>query len=274
MSKTVFITGTSSGIGRETALYFSENRWNVIATMRHPESRKTGLEGRKNIDVIHLDVLDPDSIQQAVTHALTTYGSIDAVVNNAGYAAFGPFEASTPEAVRRQFHTNVEGLMDVTRALIPVFRRQGHGTIVNVTSMAGRMTFPLYSLYNSTKWAVEGFSEAVAFELRPFNIKVKIIEPGIINTSFYDRSKDVLSTKEITAYDTLVEKIIRYEEGNIKKGKFSPPSVVARTIYKAATDGSWKLRYHTGKYSGTILGLRRVLPERTFIGMMRYLTLR
>lgn len=274
MTNTVFITGSSTGIGRETARYFSEKGWNVVATMRHPESRTTGLEGLANIMLLHLDVLDRESVKKAVASALTTFGAIDVLVNNAGYAAFGPFEASTPEAVERQFHTNVTGLMDVTREILPLFRMQGHGVIVNVTSAAGRMTFPLYTLYNSTKWAVEGFSECLQFELRPFNIRVKIIEPGIIKTDFYDRSKDVTSTKDVTAYDAMVEKMARYEERNIEKGSFSEPRVVAQTIYRAATDGSWKLRYHAGKFSGTVLGLRRMLPERAFLRLIRYLTLR
>jgi NAD(P)-dependent dehydrogenase (short-subunit alcohol dehydrogenase family) len=274
VTATVFITGASSGIGRETARYFSEKGWNVVATMRHPESRKTGLESLANIELLHLDVLDRDSINTAVTAALAKYGTIDALVNNAGYAAFGPFEASTPDAVERQFHTNVTGLMDVTRTVLPIFRKQGHGIIVNVSSAAGRMTFPLYSLYNSTKWAVEGFSECLAFELRPFNIRVKIIEPGIIKTDFYDRSKDASSMKDVPAYNALVEKMAYYEDRNMKKGNVSEPRVVAKTIYTAATDGSWKLRYHSGKFSGTILGLRRVLPERAFFRMIRYVTLR
>jgi short-subunit dehydrogenase len=274
MSKTVIITGTSSGIGKQTALYFSEEGWNVIATMRNPEKRTTGFEEKKNIEVLHLDILDITSIQKTIDHAIKNYGKIDALVNNAGYATFGPFEASIQETIRRQFHTNVEGLMDVTREVIPFFRKQKSGTIINVTSAAGRMTYPLYSVYNSTKWAVEGFSENLQFELRPFNIKVKIIEPGIINTDFYDRPKDIMRKKDVIAYDSQVEKMVRFEENLMKKGNYSDPKVVAKTIYTAATDGTWKLRYHSGKFSGTVLGLRRVLPERVFLGMIRYLTLR
>jgi short-subunit dehydrogenase len=168
--------------------------------------------------------------------------------------------------------------MDVTREVIPLFRKQKSGTIINVTSAAGRMTYPLYSVYNSTKWAVEGFSEDLQFELRPFNIKVKIIEPGIIKTDFYDRSKDIMRKKDViaydSAYDSQVEKMVRFEENLMKKGNYSDLKVVAKTIYTAATDGTWKLRYHSGKFSGTVLGLRRVLPERVFLGMIRYLTLR
>jgi NAD(P)-dependent dehydrogenase (short-subunit alcohol dehydrogenase family) len=274
MSKTVLITGTSSGIGKQTALYFSEKNWNVIATMRNPEKRKTRFEEKKNIEVVHLDVVDISSIQKTIDHSVTTYGKIDVLVNNAGYAIFGPFEASTQKAIRKQFYTNVEGLMDVTREIIPFFRKQKSGTIINVSSMAGRMTYPFYCVYNSTKWAVEGFSEDLQFELRPFNIKVKIIEPGFINTDFYGRSKDVMKKNELVAYDTPVERMVRFEEYLMKKGWSSLPDVVAKTIYKAATDGTWKLRYPSGRFSGSFLGLRKILPERIFLGALRYITLR
>jgi len=274
MEKTVLITGTSSGIGRATALYFSEKGWNVVATMRNPGLRRTDFEGKENIDVVALDVLNISSIRTAIDYAVTKYGGIDVLVNNAGYATFGPFEASTPDIVRRQLHTNVEGLMDVTREILPVFRSQKQGMIVNVTSAAGRMTYPLYAIYNSSKWAVEGFSEALLFELRPFNIKVKIIEPGIIKTDFYERSKDVMKKEGLTDYDHLVETMMRFEGGLMKRKWYSPPVVVAKTIYQAATDESWKLRYHTGRFSGAILALRRILPERAFLGMLRFFILR
>jgi NAD(P)-dependent dehydrogenase (short-subunit alcohol dehydrogenase family) len=274
MGKTVLITGTSSGIGRATVLYFSERGWNVVATMRNPGLRNTDFEGRKNIDVVALDVLNISSIRAAIDHAVTKYGGIDVLVNNAGYATFGPFEASTPDIVRRQFHTNVEGLMDVTREILPLFRAQKQGTIVNVTSAAGRMTYPLYSIYNSSKWAVEGFSEALLFELRPLNIKVKIIEPGIIHTDFYERSKDLMKKEGLVDYDQLVETMMRFEGGLMKRKWYSPPVVAAKAIYQASTDDSWKLRYHTGRFSGAILALRRILPERVFLGMLRFLTLR
>ena len=271
-SKTVLITGASSGIGRETALYFSKKGWNVIATMRHPEKRKNLFLNEKNIDTIHLDVLDHSSIKNAIDYSVKSYGSIDVLVNNAGYASFGPFELSSRDHVEKQFQTNVLGLMDVTRDVITVMRKQKQGVIINVTSTAGKMTFPLYSLYNSTKWAVEGFAESLQFELKQFNIKVKNIEPGIIKTNFYGRSKDEIKNKGTNEYDKIFNTMKNYEENNMKKGNHSPPNVVAETIYKAATDNSWKLRYHTGKFSGTILWLRKILPESMFIRLLRYLT--
>jgi short-subunit dehydrogenase len=242
--------------------------------MRNPEKRKNELRNKKNIDIVHLDVLDITSIKDAIKYTKKKYDKIDVLVNNAGYASFGPFEASTHQSVEKQFDTNVLGVMDVTREVLPIMREQKQGVIINVTSSAGRMTFPLYSLYNGTKWAVEGFSESLQFELRQFNIKIKIIEPGIIKTDFYDRSKDVLKIERLNEYDGIVKKMSVYEKNNMEKGNWSHPKVVAETIFKAATDDTWKLRYHTGKYAGTVLWLRRILPERAFLRVLRYTTLR
>jgi NAD(P)-dependent dehydrogenase (short-subunit alcohol dehydrogenase family) len=124
VNKTVLITGTSSGIGRETALYFASKGWNVVATMRNPESRQTDLKGRDHIDCVHLDALDMESVRKAVNFARDKFGSIDVIVNNAGFATLGPFEASKREQVQKQFNTNVIGLVDLTKEIIPVFRTE------------------------------------------------------------------------------------------------------------------------------------------------------
>ena len=264
MNKTVLITGSSSGIGRASALYFQERGWNVVATMRTPE--KAGDWARQGgITPARLDVLDSDSIRHAIAETIGEFGRIDAVVNNAGYGLVGPFEASTDEQIRRQFDTNVFGLMNVCREIIPHFRRQNSGCIINVASMGGRITFPLYSLYHGTKWAVEGFSESLQFELRPFNIRVKIIEPGPIKTDFYDRSMDLMSRPDLTAYDEFVNRAMPNMQ---KAGENAPgPELVAKVIYRAATDNSWRLRYQAN--SAPILLLRRLIPEGLFHTLMR-----
>ncbi len=160
MPQTILITGSSSGIGKATAIYFAERGWKMVATMRTPEKAGEWAQ-HSNVTLMRLDVLEIDSIKQAISDTINKFGRIDAVVNNAGYGLVGAFEASTNEQIQRQFDTNVFGLMNVCREIIPHFREQRGGTIINVASMGGQLTFPLYSLYHGTKWAVEGFSESL-----------------------------------------------------------------------------------------------------------------
>jgi NAD(P)-dependent dehydrogenase (short-subunit alcohol dehydrogenase family) len=267
MSKVILITGCSSGIGHATAHFFADEDWNVVATMRHPENRETDLKGMENVDLIHLDVTDPPSIREAVRSTLEKHGRIDVLVNNAGYPVEGVFEAITEEQARKQFDTNVLGMMNVIREVLPVMRKQRDGIIVNVSSMGGKATLPLYSVYDSTKWAVEGLSEGLMYELRSLNIKVKVIEPGIIRTNFYDSSMILAKNEGLAEYDGFVEAAHRGVKRSVKQG--SPPELVALCINKAVTDGTWKLRYHAGRYSGTLLALRRANPDRVFFWFLR-----
>lgn len=172
MEKVILITGASTGIGKETVKLFQAKNWKVAATMRMPEKAED-LQRIADVECIRLDVTDIASIKSAISETLEKLGRIDAVVNNAGYGVVGPFEATTPEQVDRQFQTNVIGLINVCREIIPYFREQRRGYIVNIASVGGRMTFPLYSVYHGTKRAVEGFSESLQHELEEFNIRVK-----------------------------------------------------------------------------------------------------
>ena len=189
MTRTVIVTGSSTGIGKATVLRLHKAGWQVVASMRTPEAA-AWIPTSERFLAPRLDVTDRDSIRLVLDEAIERFGRIDAVVNNAGYGLVGPFEASTHEQVERQFATNVFGLMNVVREILPHMRESGGGTILNVSSVGGRITFPLYSVYHATKWAVEGFSESLQFELRQFNIHMKIVEPGPIRTEFYDRSYD------------------------------------------------------------------------------------
>jgi len=267
MKKTIFITGSSTGIGKTTAIYFAKKGWHVAATMRNPD-KETELKAFENIKCYALDVLNQESIQQAFDLALADFGVIDVLVNNAGYAALGPFEAASKSQIEKQFDTNVIGLMSVCQTFIPYFRERRNGMIVNISSVGGRMTFPLYSLYHGTKWAVEGFSESLSFELKPFNVKVKLIEPGAIKTDFYDRSPDLLQKKGLVAYDKYVDKI----SANFLKAAASAPGpeVVAQTIWQAANSNNFKLRYVVGSGASFFLFLRRILPDAWFMGLVRW----
>lgn len=269
MEKVILITGASSGIGKETAKLFQARNWKVAATMREPE-RIDDLQRIADVECFRLDVTDPDTIRSAVTETLERFGRIDAVVNNAGYGLAGPFEAATDEQIERQFQTNVFGVMYVCREMLPYFREQRRGTIVNVTSVGGRITFPFYSLYHATKWAVEGFSESLQYELEPFNIRVKIIEPGPIKTDFYDRSREIAGREGLVVYDHIFARAMT----NIQNAGENAPdgSVVAQTIYEAVTDGTKKLRY-TVNTKG-ILAARRILPDIVFSRLIKSVILR
>ncbi len=183
MAKAIFITGASSGIGRATALYFAAKGWNVAATMRDPLKADPALK-HPQISLFALDVTNEDSIAQALTDSLTRYKKIDVLLNNAGYALFGPIEAVDGRQLQQQFATNVFGLVSVTQHILPVMRKGGEGLIINVSSIVGRMALPYAASYIATKFAVEGLSESMRYELEPFHIRVKLIEPGSVNTEF------------------------------------------------------------------------------------------
>ena len=264
MNKVILITGASSGIGKETAKLFQTKSWKVAATMRVPEKAED-LQRIADIETFRLDVTDVDSIKKAIKDVLEKFGRIDAIVNNAGYGLVGAFEAATPEQIEKQFQTNVFGLMNVCREILPVFRAEKRGIIVNVSSVGGRITFPLYSLYHATKWAVEGFSESLQYEVEQFNIRIKIIEPGPIKTDFYDRSQDLTRREGLTTYDYLIDKAMP----NMQKAGADAPdgSVVAETIWKAVTDDSKKMRY--GVNTKGVLAARRFLPDWAFFKVIK-----
>ena len=273
MKRTVLITGASSGIGLAASLFFHDQGWNVIATMRNPEKRNTPLHQKGLPDLVHLDVTDHASIQSAIKYAVDRYQKIDVLVNNAGYAVYGPFEASTTEQIKKQFDTNLFGLMEMTRAILPVFREQKDGVLVNVSSMGGRIGFPLYSIYNSTKWAVEGFSEALQYELKSSNIRIKVIEPGVIKTDFYDRSLD---KSRDDLFDQVYEDIMKRSQKTMAEGDMlgsTEPMVVAKTIYRAALDQSSRLRYPVGADARLVNFIRGILPPGLFFKVLEKNTL-
>ena len=262
---TVLITGASSGIGKETAKLFQRKGWNVIATMRDPREEKE-LTLLENTAVIRCDVTDAESIEAAVNAGISKFGGIDVLVNNAGYYAVGPLEAASDEQIRRQIDTNLIGTINVTKRMIPHFRERRTGTIINVSSIAGLISIPMQSLYHATKWGVEGFSESLQYELRQFGIRVKIIEPGVIRTDFYGRSKTVLHNGTLTEYDDYSEKVLRNILARGEKG--SSPELIAETIYKASTDRGGRMRYRAGR-SKWIVTMRRLLPFGLYSRMMR-----
>lgn len=266
MQKTIFITGASAGLGKATAKLFQSKGWNVIATMRNPEN-ETELVTSASVLVTKLDVLDLDSIQNAVNAGISKFGKIDVLVNNAGYGAYGTLESFPREKIIRQFNTNVIGLIDVTKALLPHFRQNRNGVIINISSIGGKMTFPLGSLYHGTKFAVEGFSESLSYEVEQFGGKVKIIEPGSIATDFTGRSLDFSNDETLPEYQQIVGKVMSAIPALYQNA--SSARIIADVIYEAATDESNQLRYTAGEDAKLFVVNRKQLDDETFIGGMK-----
>lgn len=241
MSKTIFITGSSTGLGRATALLFASRGWKVIATLRNP-AKETELGQVPGITLLPLDVTRPEQIQAAVQQALAL-GPVDVVFNNAGYGLAGPFEGTTDEQLEAEIATNLLGTLRTTRAFLPALRERGSGTIITTTSIGGLVTFPFNSVYHATKWALEGFSESLAFELAPFGVRVKTVAPGGIRTDFAGRS---LVVAQHPAYAGLMAKVMSAFMDPERAKAQSSAEQIAEVVYEAATDDQDRVTYVAG----------------------------
>lgn len=239
--KTIVITGASSGIGKATAIYFAQKGWNVAATMRHPE-REAELSKMENIKCFRLDVTDSLSIDEAYDEITKEYGTIDALFNNAGYCLFGPLELSTEEQIRKAYDTLLVGVTLVTRKFIPALRENGGGVILTTSSVGGIMTLPLTPTYHASKYAVEGLMEGLSYELYPFHIACKIVEPGGIQTDFWSRSYEVTKGVEGSSYDPQAVQYLA-QMTRAHSPNRALPEDVAKVVYEAVTDGTYKWRY-------------------------------
>lgn len=255
--KTIFITGASTGLGKATAQLFQQNGWKVIATMRNPEAA-SDLNALENITVLPLDVTNPEQIQATVKQALEL-GNVDVVFNNAGYGLLGPLEAFTDEQIVRQFNTNLLGTIRVTQAFVPYFRERKNGMFISTTSIGGLITFPLNSIYHATKWALEGWSESMAFELNKFGVDIKTVSPGGIKTDFVSRSLDSATSP---AYEEIMNSLYAGMEGMMDAA--STPEQIAEVVYEAATDGKKQLRYVAGEDAKGLYAQRLELGDELF----------
>lgn len=263
--KSIVITGASSGIGKATAKHFAAKGWQVAATMRKPEN-ETELNQIDHVSLYQLDVSDRASIDSAAQQIISDFGQVDALLNNAGYGSYGILEA-TPEAkIRRQFDVNVIGLLLVTQAFLPNMREHGAGVIVNVSSVGGKVTFPLGTLYHASKWAVEGLSEALSFELASVGIKVKIIEPGGVKTNFGTTSFDLNVEGSPDEYMPLVEKFVA---GVQASEAASVAEDIAPVIFTAVTDGTDQMRYIAGPDAEQLIGARTQMDDAAFMALIR-----
>lgn len=259
MTKTIVITGASSGIGKATAQHFIDKGWNVAATMRKPEDGKE-FEKYDNAIVCELDVTKDETIQNAINQTVEKFGTVDVLLNNAGYGAGGPLEATSMDKARRQFDVNVFGLLATTQAVIPIMRKQRSGTIVNISSIGGRVTLPMFSLYHGTKWAVEGITESLQYELEPFGIKLKIVEPGAIATDFAGRSLDFNNDESLTDYQGMIGNLFKAFE--VSGANASSASKVAEVIDEAIHGD--KLRYLAGEDAEQMMAARNTMDDQAY----------
>ncbi len=265
-TSTVLITGCSSGFGHETARLFLARGWNVIATMRHP--RPEHFDACDRLLVTALDVTDPASIDTAIAAGQARFGAIDVFVNNAGIGLFGAHEAVSDEAIRQVFETNTFGVMTANRAIIPHLRERHRGTIINVTSSVGIAPMPLVAAYTASKYAIEGFSESLAYEMAEFGVRVKLVQPGLAPTTrFAANSGDRCDGTIPAAYADHASRYLQSMQTDATAYTTAPD--VAAAVYAAATDGRDQLRYPAGADSVALTKLRAELSEAQFIAHLR-----
>ena len=271
MHRVALITGCSSGIGYETALMLGRNGFRTFATMRNTKKsdslqeiiRKEGLD----VSIQQLDVNDNASIENTINNIKNEANRIDVLINNAGFGLVGFFEDLTLDEIRDQFETNFFGVLNITKKIIPIMRLQKSGTIINISSGAGQVGFPGISAYVSTKFAIEGFSESLTYELLPYGIKVVIIEPGVIKTNFFRNCKvSEHSVKKNSTYSSSLDKFQRNIE--IMQEHATSPTDVAKVIIQVLGNSEPKQRYIVGNDVAMILEAKKNLSDNEFKKMM------
>lgn len=265
------VTGASSGIGYETSLTLARNGFVTYATMRSlnkGENIKTAAEEEKlPLKIVQLDVTDDESVKDALQSILSEASGIDVLVNNAGYGLVGALEDLAMEEIKSQYGTNLFGVIRVTQAVLPIMRKQKSGIIVNISSAAGRFAIPGQSAYVSTKFAIEGLSESIAYELEPFGIKVVLIEPGIVKTSMANNMVIAKKSQDPSSpYYRLIENAVSSIEHGLETR--SSPDVVAKVVLKAVTSDNPNLRYLAGKDIETWMEAKRSMSDEEFHKMM------
>jgi NAD(P)-dependent dehydrogenase (short-subunit alcohol dehydrogenase family) len=271
-NKVALVTGSSSGMGFATAIMLARAGIHTYASMRNLKKSKTitELASAENLplQVVQLDVNDKKSVKEAITKIVTEKERIDVLVNNAGYGLFGSLEDISIEELKAQFETNFFGVIRVTQLVLPIMRKQKSGTIVNVSSVGGRIGLPVLSAYHSTKFALEGLSESMSYELEPFGIRVVIIEPGVIRTNIMNSSIIAKKAQDPKSpYFLLIQKV----ENNFKlmmENESSPPEEVAKVILGVVTSENPQLRYTVGNDAATMIQARVSMSDNQFKKMI------
>jgi NAD(P)-dependent dehydrogenase (short-subunit alcohol dehydrogenase family) len=266
MTNTVLITGTSSGYGKATAELFLERGWNVVATMRRPDPAVFPASSR--LKVVALDVTDNNGIERAIADGIAAFGAIDVLVNNAGIGLASAVEATPDETVREVFATNTFGVFAACRAVIPHMRAHGGGVIVNVTSSAAIAPMPLVALYAASKWAVEGFTESLSYELAQFDILARLVEPGYAPTTNFSagtgpRMQGLIPVDYAAFAQSCFARIANYPT------PYCSESEVAEAVFAAATDPGHRIRYPAGADTKLVSHLRWSTSEDYYLSRMR-----
>lgn len=269
MTKTILITGTSSGYGKATAQMFLDRGWNVIATMRRPDPAVfAGVANPERLKLLPLDVTDAGSIDRALADGVAAFGAIDVLVNNAGIGMASVVEATTDSVVREVFETNTFGVIAACRAVIPQMRRQGGGTIVNVTSSVTLGVMPLVAVYAASKCAIEGFTESLSYELEGFGIRARLVEPGYAPTTQFTanggaRMQGLIPADYAGFAQACFGKMAEYPTAYCTEGE------VAEAVFAAASEDGGKVRYPAGADSRMLAELRWTVGEERYLGRMR-----
>ncbi|HMH11162.1 MAG TPA: SDR family oxidoreductase [Candidatus Nitrosopolaris rasttigaisensis] len=263
------VTGSSSGIGFETSLLLARSGFYTYATMRNITRSEALLDiakkGSLPLEIIPLDVNNDNSVKEAIERIMQKFERIDVVVNNAGYGLIGALEDIPMEEIKTHFETNLFGSIRVIQSVLPIMRKQRYGTIVNVSSMGGRIAFPLSSTYSASKFALEGITESLSYEVEQFGIKVVLIEPGIVRTSFANNLKKIAKTMDTTS--SPYAKLVQVREANRKsmvESRSITPDEVAKVILKAITSSNPDLRYVVGKDAAGLLESKSSMTDNEF----------
>ena len=266
-NKTALVTGCSSGIGYSTCLLLARNNFKVYGTVRNLSKAKKIQEvidkEKIPLKIILLDVNDSESIQNAIRDILYDSRKIDVLINNAGYGMFGPIEDITTEDVKLQFETNFFGVFRIIKEIVPIMRKQGNGTIVNISSMVGRFGVPLNAAYVSSKFAIEGLSESISYELAEFGIKIIVIEPGVVQTNFFNNLK-INGLDTSSPYYELMKKRVSFLKIAMKNSPTSS-SQVANTILDALNSKRPEFRYVIGMDAKNSIQKKDSLSDKKFM---------
>ena len=265
--KTVLVTGCSSGIGYATCLVFARNNFATYGSVRDLSKAERIQEiinkEKLPLKIIRLDVHEDESIRIAIQKIISDSGGIDILINNAGYGMFGPIEEISIKKIKEQFETNFFGTIRLIKAIVPIMRKQRNGTIVNISSMVGRFGVPLNAAYVSSKFALEGLSESISFELEEFGIKVILVEPGVIQTDFFHNLK-IKGNDTKSPYFKLMDKRIGFLKGSMKNS-VSSSDQVANIILHAVNSRDPDMRYVIGIDATNSIHMRNSLSDREFM---------